>query len=114
MAPAESIFGIDTHENVRGFLGRDEEGLKRKSTLVNLAIRRTLENNKNDFALLNSGVVIVAEQARVDDHRETVFFGGPQHHQRRPDEGRFWRATITESRPSELVRVRLDMVKPMA
>jgi hypothetical protein len=77
VSPAESLFGIDTSENVRGFLGRDDDGNKRKSTLVNLAIKRTLENNPKDFSLLNSGVVIVAAEAEVDDARKTVHLVDP-------------------------------------
>jgi predicted ester cyclase len=72
VARADSIFKIDTDENVRGFLGRDEEDKKRKPTLVNQAIKNTLENNPKDFALLNSGVVIVAEDALVDDPKKIV------------------------------------------
>jgi hypothetical protein len=72
VAPASSVFPLATDENVRGFLGRDSNGAKRKPTLVNLAIRETLENNRSDFALLNSGVVIVAQGADVDDSKKTV------------------------------------------
>lgn len=72
VAPAESILPIDTEENVRGFLGRDADGTKRKSTMVNKAIRETLEKNRNDFAILNSGVVLVAQRATVDDNKRVV------------------------------------------
>jgi hypothetical protein len=72
VAPAKSIFEIGTDENVRDFLGRDDEGRRRKSTMVNKAIRETLENNPSDFAILNSGVVIVADGAEVDDGKKAV------------------------------------------
>ncbi len=77
VAPANSILPIGTSGNVRAFLGRDSEGNKRKSTLVNLAIRQTLENNRSDFALLNSGVVILAGEAQVDDAKKTVYLHDP-------------------------------------
>src|SRR3989338_6625250 len=67
VARADSIFQIETSENVRGFLGREDDGTKRKSTMVNLAIKGTLESSPSDFALLNSGVVIVAPQVEVED-----------------------------------------------
>jgi hypothetical protein len=76
VAPADTLFPLDTDENVRGFLGRDTEGRKRKSTLVNLAIRDTLENNRTDFPILNSGVVIVAQEAHVDDNKRQVILQG--------------------------------------
>lgn len=67
VAPADSFFQIDTDENVRAYLGRDEGGARRKSTKVNSAIRETLDEHREDFPLLNSGIVIVAREARVDD-----------------------------------------------
>ncbi len=67
---------MDTDENVRGFLGRDAEGRKRKSTLANLATRETLENNRTDFPILNSGVVIVAREADVEDSKRQVIIQG--------------------------------------
>lgn len=67
VAPANSLFEISTSENVRGYLGRDEEGERRKSTQVNMAIRKTLEEDREWFSLLNTGVVIVARDVKVDD-----------------------------------------------
>lgn len=76
VAPADSFFPIDTDLNVRAFLGRDTDGTKRKATLVNKAIRQTLENNREDFAILNSGIVIVAASAEVDDSKKVVHLRG--------------------------------------
>jgi hypothetical protein len=67
VAPADSLFLLSTDENVRSYLGRDEEGARRKSTKVNSAIRHTLSENRDNFPLLNSGIVIVAREAKVDD-----------------------------------------------
>jgi len=67
VAPAPSFLKLDTDENVRAYLGREEDGKRRKSTLVNQAIRSTIENNRDHFQMLNSGMVIVARQAKVDD-----------------------------------------------
>lgn len=68
VAPASSFFALDTEENVRAYLGRDESGSKRKSTKVNMAIRETLAEHREYFPLLNSGLVIVAHDAKVDDN----------------------------------------------
>ena len=54
VASADSFFALDTEENVRAYLGRDEENNKRKSTKVNMAIRETLAENRECFPLLNS------------------------------------------------------------
>ena len=67
IAPANSFFPLTTDENVRSYLGRDENGERRKSTKVNAAIRETLTERRDEFPLLNSGVVIVARDAKVDD-----------------------------------------------
>lgn len=68
VAPADSFFQIDTDENVRSYLGRDEEGSRRKSTKVNIAIRETLNKAPEEFPLLNAGIVIVARDVKVDDN----------------------------------------------
>lgn len=68
VAPANSFFELSTDENVRAYLGRDEAGGRRKSTKVNAAIRETLSEHREDFTLLNSGIVIVAHDAKVDDN----------------------------------------------
>src|SRR5262249_39726521 len=60
IAKADQLLALSTQENVRGYLGEDHEGGKRKSTLVNLAIKKTLEENRDLFPALNSGLVIVA------------------------------------------------------
>lgn len=67
VAPANSFFGLSTDENVRSYLSRDDNGDRRKSTKVNVAIRETLAEHREDFPLLNSGIVIVAREAKVDD-----------------------------------------------
>lgn len=76
VASAEHLFELTTDENVRGYLGRDNDDKKRKSTIVNLAIRRTVDENRDQFPLLNTGVVIVARQARVDDTTRVAVLKG--------------------------------------
>jgi hypothetical protein len=72
VAPADSFFGFDTSENVRAYLGNGAEGKKRKPTKVNRAILDTLETQRDVFSLLNSGVVMVARDAQVDDGSKRV------------------------------------------
>ena len=68
VAPANSFFGIGTDENVRAYLGRDQDGTPRKSTKVNIAIRDTLARNREEFSLLNAGIVMVARDVKVEDN----------------------------------------------
>src|SRR6185295_5957224 len=72
VARADRLFGLGCDENVRAYLGLDEEGKKRKSTLVNLAIRETIESRRDLFPMLNSGLVIVARSVAVDDNGKTA------------------------------------------
>jgi hypothetical protein len=44
--------------------------------MVNKAIRETLENDRSNFAILNSGIVIVAQHADVDDNKKIVSLRG--------------------------------------
>jgi AIPR protein len=76
VASAEAFFHIATDENVRGYLAHDDSGKKRKGTLVNLAIRQTLENDRASFPLLNSGIVLVAREANVEDDKKRVMLTG--------------------------------------
>lgn len=67
IARADHLLGITSELNVRGYLGRDGDGDKRKPTAVNTAILDTIQNRRSDFTMLNSGVVILTENAVVDD-----------------------------------------------
>jgi AIPR protein len=64
---SDQLAGLNCSENVREYLGLDEDGNKRKSTAVNLAIKETLENKRDLFQMLNAGVVIVARAATIND-----------------------------------------------
>lgn len=73
---ANNVFDLSSDLNVRRFLGRDDDGQKRKSTLVNLAIRETLQTNCDLFPLLNSGLVILARKVEVDDAKRIARLKG--------------------------------------
>jgi hypothetical protein len=77
LATADQFFALSTDENVRAYLGEDEEGNKRKSPLVNLAIRDTVTRCRDLFAMLNTGFVIVAKSASVDDDKRTLRLSDP-------------------------------------
>src|SRR4029077_9303657 len=72
VAKADKLLELSWDENVRAYLGVDEEGKKRKSPLVNLAIRDTIENRRDLFPVLNTGIVIVARRVTVEDSKRTA------------------------------------------
>jgi AIPR protein len=72
VAKANELLKLPTDENVRDYLGKDDEGRRRKATLVNLAIRETVESNRDQFQLLNSGLVVVARRSDVDDNKKVL------------------------------------------
>jgi hypothetical protein len=69
---ADRILNLNAEENVRSFLGLNEDGKKRKPTFVNKAILETLKTSREKFPLLNTGLVIVARTAEVDDAKHIV------------------------------------------
>lgn len=75
-APARSFLTLPDNENVRTYLV-DAEGKKRKRlTDVHREIRDTLVNRPEDFPILNSGIVIVARSAEVDDRNRIIELSG--------------------------------------
>lgn len=65
--PIRGVINLPTNENVRGYLV-EAEGKQRKSpTQVHLAIRETLNERPSVFAVLNSGIVIVAKSSEIDE-----------------------------------------------
>lgn len=75
-APITSLIGLPTDANVRDYL-MDAEGRRRVLTQVHSAILGTLENNSENFSLLNSGVVIVARDCKVDDSKKVMKLTDP-------------------------------------
>jgi hypothetical protein len=75
VARADHFFELNWEDNVRGYLGIDEEGNKRKPTLVNLAVRETVKSNRDLFPMLNTGFVLVGRTANVDDNKRIVDIG---------------------------------------
>jgi hypothetical protein len=77
VAKADALSDLSCEENVRAYLGMDEDGKKRKSTLVNMAIRQTIENDSDHFTMLNTGLVIVARNIDVDSEKKQARLGSP-------------------------------------
>lgn len=75
-APITSVVDLVTDENVRDYL-LDAEGRKRRRpTQVHRAIQDTLENNPQDFSVLNSGVTIVARACETDEKNRFLLLSG--------------------------------------
>lgn len=76
-APVTSILSLPTNENVRDYL-LEAEGKKRpRPTQVHKAIRETLENNPEDFVVLNSGVVVVARECEIVESKKHLLLKRP-------------------------------------
>jgi AIPR protein len=76
-APASSVLGLEDDENVREYIVRAQDSQKRVPTLVHQAIRKTLEDQPDQFSILNGGVVIVARGVEVDDGRKILVLQRP-------------------------------------
>jgi AIPR protein len=71
-APASSVLSLEDDENVREYLVGTQGNQKQAPTLVHQAIRKTLEDQPDQFSILNGGMVIVARAVEVDDKRKIL------------------------------------------
>lgn len=76
-APIESVVDLPTDENVRDYLLEAEGKKRRRPTQVHRAIHDTLENNPENFSVLNSGVVIVARNCEIDEKKKVLTLKSP-------------------------------------
>lgn len=76
-APTSSVLDLEDNENVREYLVDAKGKQKRSPTLVHQAIRKTLQDQPDQFSVLNSGMVIVARSANVDDKEKVIFLERP-------------------------------------
>ncbi len=76
-APASSVLDLEDNENVREYLVDAKGKQKRSPTLVHQAIRKTLRDTPDQFSVLNSGMVIVARAASVDDKMKVIQLSRP-------------------------------------
>jgi len=78
VALADQFFDIPDDLNVREYLLKEVDGKKiKKRTDVNDAIRDTLDNNRERFAMLNGGITIICKSAAVDDKKRKVVLTDP-------------------------------------
>lgn len=76
-APASSVLSLQDDENVREYLADAQGSQKHMPTLVHQAIRKTLEDQPDQFSILNGGMVIVAHAVEVDDKRKVLVLKRP-------------------------------------
>lgn len=76
VAPANSFLELPEDENVREYLVTAEGKKRQRLTDVHRRIRETLANKPNEFVVLNSGIVIVARDAEVDEKGKQVVLRG--------------------------------------
>lgn len=76
-APIKAIIDLPTDENVRDYLLEAEGKKRRRPTQVHRAIQETLENNPENFSVLNSGVVIVARNCEINDKKKILTLRNP-------------------------------------
>lgn len=70
--PCQAIIGLSTHQNVRDYLVGAEGKVRKRPSQVHRAMQATLENDPADFSVLNSGVVIVARDCRIDEKEKIL------------------------------------------
>jgi hypothetical protein len=71
-APFASFLDLPEEENVRGYLVTAEGKKRQRLSDVHRQIRETLDNNPENFCILNGGIVIVASAADVDEKAKEV------------------------------------------
>ena len=76
-APASSVLELEDDENVREYLVDGKGKEKQIPTLVHQAIRKTLEDQPDQFSILNGGMVIVARAVAIDDERKILVLQRP-------------------------------------
>jgi hypothetical protein len=70
--PAKTVLQLPTNENVREYLVEAEGKQVRRQTQVHRAIRETLEENPDEFCVLNGGVTIVARECEADEKEKVL------------------------------------------
>lgn len=74
---ASAVLKLEDNENVREYLVDAKGKQKRSPTLVHQAIRKTLNDNPDQFSVLNGGMVLVAREAIIDDKERTMLLTSP-------------------------------------
>jgi hypothetical protein len=75
--PLTAILDLPTDENVRDYLLEAEGRQRKRPTQVHKAIQDTLENNPQNFSVLNSGVTLVARDCHIDEKDKVMILKNP-------------------------------------
>ena len=70
-------FLVDDSKNVRGFLKTNSSGEKNAKSGVHAIVYSSLEDNSEDFNLLNGGITIIARGCEVDNNNKTITLANP-------------------------------------
>jgi AIPR protein len=76
-APGSSVLSLQDDENLREYLADAQGNQKHLPTLVHQAIRKTLEDQPDQFSILNGGMVIIARAVEIDDKRKILVLQRP-------------------------------------
>jgi AIPR protein len=76
-APATAFLELPENENVREYIVTAAGKKRQRLTDVHRRIRETLDNNPEDFVILNSGIVLVARDMEIDEKNKTVYLKNP-------------------------------------
>lgn len=71
-APAPSVLGLPTDQNVRDYILEAPGKKRRRPTQVLKAIRETLDSEPHNFAVLNGGITIVAHDYEIDEKKKVM------------------------------------------
>src|SRR4051812_7036936 len=71
-APAQSVLGVPNDENVRDYIPGAGGRQRHVLTAVHRAMFETLESDASTFAVKNGGVVMVAKDVEVDEHKRVA------------------------------------------
>ncbi|NAS13110.1 AIPR family protein [Poritiphilus flavus] len=70
--PVKSVLNFETDQNVRDYLLEADGKKRRRPTQVHRAIIETLDNNADNFCVLNGGITLVAHQVDVDEKSKSL------------------------------------------
>lgn len=70
--PVKSVLNFSTDQNVRDYLLEADGKKRRRPTQVHRAIIETLDNNSDNFCVLNGGITLVAHEVNIDEKLKSL------------------------------------------
>lgn len=77
VCPVKSVLHFPTDQNVRDYLLEADGKQRRRPTQVHRAIIETLDNNSENFSVLNGGITLVSYKAEIDEKSKSVKLKNP-------------------------------------